>query len=142
MIQRRLTKLSDPRAVLNTAEYFKGCYGLTEYPEDMHGIRLSVEGETPRSLEYAYHSRKISSAGASAVSVRIPQINTEIRLEALGSPAACGLAVEGLSIQPVLYAHPRKEDGVRGGDTDMSADRRNQVKLRCPVCFGREGPFP
>ena len=66
----------------------------------MHGIRLSVEGATPRSLEYAYHSREISSAVAVAVSVRIPQINTEIRLEALGSPAACGRAVEGYLFSP------------------------------------------
>ena len=47
--------------MLRVQEYVKGCYGLTEYPEDMRGIRLAVEGEIPRTLDYEYRSRTIQT---------------------------------------------------------------------------------
>lgn len=95
LIERCLKEVSDPAAVLRVTEYVKGCYGITEYPEDMHGIKLMVEGEASQTLDYEYRSRIIQTRNATAVGVRIPQIKTELRLEAGGGPAAMGRAVEG-----------------------------------------------
>jgi len=99
-LDRRLSEISDPGAVLRVVEYVKGCYGLTEYPEDMRGIRLAVEGEIPRTLDYAYRSRTIQTERATAVSARIPKINTEIRLEPGAASAVLGRAVEGYLFNP------------------------------------------
>jgi hypothetical protein len=100
VVARRLLELSDPAAVLQCREVFKGCYGVTEYPEDMHGIRLAVEGDAPQAIPYEYLSRTIETANARAVSARIPQISSEIRLEAVDGPAALGQAVEGYLFNP------------------------------------------
>ena len=99
-IERRLAEISDPQAVLQVQEYLKGCYGTTEYPEDMHGIQLAVEGTMPHALTYRYRGRTIQTADARAVCARIPQVNTEIRLEAPDAPAIVGQAVEGYLFNP------------------------------------------
>jgi hypothetical protein len=100
LIQRRLAQVSDPAAVLQVQEYFKGCYGVTEYPENMHGITLTVEGDTPQSLLYAYRSRTLQGANARSVSATIPQVSTRVALEALDSPAALGQVIEGYLFNP------------------------------------------
>jgi hypothetical protein len=100
LIERRLADVSDPTAALRFQEYFKGCYGTTEYPEDMHGVELAVEGDISRTLAYEYRSRSIQAAEARAVTARIPQVNAEVRLEAAGGPAALGRAIEGYLFNP------------------------------------------
>ena len=40
LLERRLLELSDPTAVIRIQEYVKGCYGITEYPENMEEIKL------------------------------------------------------------------------------------------------------
>lgn len=100
LIARKIKALSDPQAVLQVQEYLKGCYGTTEYPEDMHGIQLGVEGEKSIAFEYLYRGRVIETANARATRARIPQINTEIRLEAVDGPALSGKAVEGILFNP------------------------------------------
>ena len=61
-LERVLLSCSKPDAELEFVEYFKACHGTIEYPEDLHGIRLSVEGESPRAMEYDYLGRSISTA--------------------------------------------------------------------------------
>jgi len=124
LIERRLADVSDPAAILRVQEYFKGCYGTTEYPEDMHGLQLAVEGACPevdraegdvvRTLDYEYRSRTIQAAHARAVSVRIPQVNAEVRLEAAGEPAALGQAIEGYLFNP--YYTLTLETALTGGE--------------------------
>ena len=43
-IIRRILDSSNPEADLSIDEYITACYGTTEYPEDMTGIRLSLTG--------------------------------------------------------------------------------------------------
>jgi hypothetical protein len=115
LITRRLADVSDPDAVLQLQEYFKGCYGRTEYPEDMHGVQLQVEGDTPQSIEYEYRSRTIETANAQAVIARIPQVNTGIQLEAVDAPAALGQAVEGYLFNP-YYTLALQYSVAKGGE--------------------------
>ncbi|MHC4506967.1 MAG: hypothetical protein ACYTFI_27080, partial [Planctomycetota bacterium] len=99
-IEREVVECSDPDAELILWEYFKGCYGTTEYPEDMHGITLHVEGDYRQSLAYEYSARTLETANAKAVAARIPQINTEVRLEAADGPVAAGRAIDGILFSP------------------------------------------
>jgi len=98
-ITRRLLTVSDEASVLTAREYLKGGYGVTEYPEDMHGIVLSVDGDQPQSLDYAYRRRELRSDHAQTVMAVIPQITTSVTLEAL-TPALRGSVVEGLLFSP------------------------------------------
>ncbi len=80
--ERKILSMSDPSAEVTINEYMVGCYGTTEYPEDMTGITLSVEGgKTPDSLKYEYKCRELSSEGGSKAVATIPAIDTRVSLE-------------------------------------------------------------
>ena len=80
--ERKILSMSDPSAEVTINEYMVGCYGTTEYPEDMMGITLSVEGgKTPDSLKYEYKCRELSSEGGSKAVATIPAIDTRVSLE-------------------------------------------------------------
>jgi hypothetical protein len=80
-ITREVSEISDPSATLELTEYFKGAPGRTEYPEDLHGIVLTMNGDAPCETDYDYSGEWHSSESASKVSARIPQVNSEISLE-------------------------------------------------------------
>ena len=86
IIDREIIDVSDPDAELRIEEYVKGCYGTTEYPEDMHGIALTVFGATEERIEFDYRCRTLETKEAKAVEARVPQINTVLRLEAMDGP--------------------------------------------------------
>lgn len=80
--ERKILSMSDPSAEVTINEYMVGCYGTTEYPEDMTVITLSVEGgKTPDSLKYEYKCRELSSEGGSKAVATIPAIDTHVSLE-------------------------------------------------------------
>ena len=97
---RRLIETSDPDIEIRVREYVKGCYGVTEYPEDMKGIRLSVEGAKPAALDYAYKGQTLATEAAKVVRAQIPQVRTELILEAEGEAALRGQTVEGYLFNP------------------------------------------
>jgi len=80
-------------------EYVKACYGVTEYPEDLRGVVLQVEGAQPGELVYAYRSRTLRTAAASAVTALIPPIEARLRLHA-ETPRQEGTATEGYLFSP------------------------------------------
>ena len=83
---RKILSMSDPSAEVILNEYMVGCYGTTEYPEDMTGITLAVKGgEGEGSLDYEYKCREIVSSGASFASASIPAIDTKVSFEVGGS---------------------------------------------------------
>jgi hypothetical protein len=99
-IIRKIVDISDRSAELKMIEYFKGCYGTTEYPEDMHEIQLMVRGAQDKQINFTYRNQKIQTTKASSVSVVIPQINTIVRLEVVGEKAEIGWAEEGHLFNP------------------------------------------
>jgi hypothetical protein len=98
-ITRRLLSTSDSSAEVEAREYFKGCYGVTEYPENMRGITLSVDGETPATIAYAYQRRVRRSARATRVSAHVPQVRTTVALEPISECLCCGFS-EGFLFSP------------------------------------------
>ena len=111
IIERQVTELSDPNAELVLTEYFKGCYGTTEYPENMHGITLRVEGASDETLTFAYKCRALETADARRVSAVIPPVRTEVSLEALDGNAATGRAEEGFLFNPFYVLSMTKTVG-------------------------------
>jgi hypothetical protein len=95
-ITRRLVRCSDANATLTVREYVKGCYGVTEYPEDLRGATLTVDDQT---LTYAYRRRTLRQAAAKSVSASLPPITSAVTLEAI-TPSLEGCATEGLLFSP------------------------------------------
>lgn len=87
-IERSVTNLSDPAAELTLSEYLKGAPGRTEYPEDLHGIRLLLDGETPAAAAFDYSNSARTSAHATFAAALVPQVNTRVELRAEGGTAA------------------------------------------------------
>lgn len=83
-IERSIMDLSYPAAELTLSEYFKGAPGRTEYPEDLRGIRLAVNGAAPAETDFDYSGTELISLGATSVSAWVPQTNTHVKLCADG----------------------------------------------------------
>ncbi|HWL17803.1 MAG TPA: hypothetical protein VNR00_19490 [Opitutus sp.] len=99
-IERRLLAVSDPSAKIELAETHRGCWGTTEYPEDMRGIVLAVETADQRSeLVYAYGARPLRVDAPKRVSAALPSVRCEVALEPAG-PVTHGEAGEGFMFQP------------------------------------------
>jgi hypothetical protein len=100
IIERRPLAISAKKADVVIQEYLKGCYGRTEYPENMHGIRLELEGDPHQVLDFDYGGHSIQARQANAARVQIPQINTGLSLAPLNGLAASASASEGHLFNP------------------------------------------
>ena len=49
-IERNVLEMSDPNAEITINEYMVGCYGTTEYSEDMTSVVLNVNGSTNTTI--------------------------------------------------------------------------------------------
>jgi hypothetical protein len=112
-IQRRLTAISDTGVALSAREYFRGCYGSTEYPEPLHGVVLAADGAVPQELEFEYLGRVIETDSATAISASLPMVNCLVELKPDGPAAVSGGAVEGHLFMPyyTLYLDYELEAG-------------------------------
>jgi hypothetical protein len=100
IIERSIAEISDSNARIEITEFFKGCYGITEYPENMRGISLGVEGDFNKSLDYDYRGRELETTNARIVSAIVPQVNTVIKMEMPGIEGVLGKAREGYLFNP------------------------------------------
>lgn len=100
-IERRLVALSDAAAEAEITESFGGCFGTTEYPEDLRGVRLianGAEGAVAGELAFDYRGREVV-AEARTVAAEVPQAGVRIALEADGAAGRGGLW-EGVLFKP------------------------------------------
>jgi hypothetical protein len=101
-ITRRVVATTHPDAVVTIDEYLTGCHGTTEYPEDLTGVRLSVQGPSGcESIEYAYRCREASVAGASLVEALVPQVDTNLSMGTRTGDAR-GYYREGMAFSPMF----------------------------------------
>jgi hypothetical protein len=100
-IDRTLIELSDPAAKVEMRELHRGCWGTTEYPEDLRGTVLRAQGETEaeQTLPYEYRSRRIVVARPTALTADIPQLKCRVTLKPLDN-ADEGEAIEGYMFRP------------------------------------------
>ena len=99
-INRKILSITDENKEIYIQEYFKGCYGFTEYPEDMNGILLEIESDKKEFIEYKYDAREIKLDRANRLSASIDKINTKIVLEAKNQKAFSGEIIEGHLFNP------------------------------------------
>ncbi|OCT15140.1 hypothetical protein A8709_13610 [Paenibacillus pectinilyticus] len=101
-IERRVLELSVPNASITISEVFDGCYGTTDYPENMRGIELTAASSVTdevSTLPYTYRSKEVSVEAPSFVAATIPQISTRISLIPFDS-ADRGSIKEGVLFKP------------------------------------------
>lgn len=101
-MERKVLYMSDPKAVVGLNEYMVACYGTTEYPEDMTGIRLScVKGGLEKTIPYEYKCREEIMECADFVSAVIPAVKTKVSLYSDQENAA-GYVREGYAFSPMF----------------------------------------
>ncbi|HTP25203.1 MAG TPA: hypothetical protein VMK12_06005 [Anaeromyxobacteraceae bacterium] len=99
-IERRILSMSDPAAEVELQEYLVACYGTTEYPENMNGIRLTAAGDRTRTIDYQYRCREEQVERAREVYAVIPPIDTRVSL--LPEGPATGVVKEGYAFSPMF----------------------------------------
>ena len=100
-IVRRIIDATGPEAEITIDEYITGCYGTTEYPEDLTGIRLSLKGISEnKSIEYAYKCREAEISDIIEAEAIIPQISTRLTMRT-DTKGAAGYFREGFAFSPM-----------------------------------------
>jgi hypothetical protein len=112
-IIRKILDSTDPEADITIDEYITACYGTTEYPEDLTGIRLSlISGEKTASIEYAYQCREAEMENVQRVEALIPQVDTLLSIRS--ESAAAGYFREGFSFSPMYTLGIKKTVKAKG----------------------------
>jgi hypothetical protein len=100
-IVRRIIATTAPEAEVVIDEYITACYGTTEYPEDLTGIRLTLEGASGvETIDYAYQCRQAEVTGVVLVEAVVPQVDTRLTMRA-DSDQASGYFREGFAFSPM-----------------------------------------
>ncbi len=113
-IIRRITETTDPQAEVTIDEYITACYGTTEYPEDLTGVRLTVTGASgTESIEYAYKCREAEVAGVALVEALVPQVDTRLTMRT-DTDGASGYFREGFAFSPMYTIGIKKTVAGKG----------------------------
>ncbi|MFZ6031151.1 MAG: hypothetical protein ACOYYS_25870 [Chloroflexota bacterium] len=112
-IIRRVLDSTRPDADILIDEYITACYGTTEYPEDLTGVRLTLAGAGGReSIEYAYRCRESEMADIHHVEALVPQVDTCLTMRA--NAGASGYFREGFSFSPMYTLGIQKTIQAKG----------------------------
>lgn len=97
----RKIEASNPAAQIGIDEYITACYGTTEYPQDLTGVRLTAaSADESQSLEYAYRCREAEVEAVQGVEALIPQVDTRVSMRPHGD--AQGYFREGFAFSPIF----------------------------------------
>ena len=100
--ERKMLSISDPQAEVKIREYFVGCYGTTEYTEDMSSLRLGIDSDGVREeIGYEYKCRTVSKPNVNEVYCSLPPIKTRVSFRC-GNPGAKGYVSEGYAFSPMF----------------------------------------
>jgi hypothetical protein len=100
-IARKIIDTTDPEAEVTIDEYITACYGTTEYPEDLTGVKLTLEGASgAESIDYAYKCREAEMDGIALAEVVVPQVDTRLTMRA-DTDEASGYFREGFAFSPM-----------------------------------------
>jgi hypothetical protein len=100
-IVRQVIDTTDPEAEMTIDEYLTGCYGTTEYAEDLTGVRLTLEGRAgTETIDYAYQCREAEVPDIELVEALVPQVDSRLTMRADGDDAV-GYFREGFAFSPM-----------------------------------------
>ena len=112
-IIRSILDSTEVEAEISIDEYITACYGTTEYPEDMTGIRLSlVSVDKTESIEYAYQCRESEIENIMSAEAIIPQVDTLLTMRT--DSAAVGYFREGFAFSPMYTLGIKKTVKAKG----------------------------
>ena len=101
-MERKVLEMSEPQADVRINEYMVGCYGTTEYTEDMSSLTfLAEKGEEKEELSYEYKCREVKMAEADKVSCKLPPIETLVSMTCEGREKE-GYFKEGYAFSPMF----------------------------------------
>jgi len=100
-IERHVLEMSDPNADITINEYMVGCYGTTEYSEDMSSLSLKLEGGEDTEIPYEYKCRDAYLTGADCASCTLPPIETKVSMTCEGT-GKVGYIKEGYAFSPMF----------------------------------------
>jgi hypothetical protein len=107
-IIRKIVRTSDPDSDVTIDEYMTGCYGTTEYPEDLTGVRLTLVGRLgSESIDYAYKCREASIDDVESAEAVVPQVDTKLSMRSDATDAV-GYFREGVAFSPMYTIGIRK----------------------------------
>ena len=110
-IVREIVETTDPQAEVAIDEYITACYGTTEYPEDLTGVRLTLEGASgTESIDYAYRCREAEMDDIALVEALVPQVDTRLTMRTHNQ--ALGYFREGFAFSPMYTIGIKK--GIKG----------------------------
>jgi hypothetical protein len=100
-IVRQVLDTTDPEAEVVIDDYLTGCYGTTEYAEDLTGVKLTLVGRSgTESIDYAYRCREAQMPGIELAEALVPQVGTRLTIRADGADAS-GYYREGFAFSPM-----------------------------------------
>lgn len=101
-IDRRVLSVSDPDAEIGIREYMVGCYGTTEYSEDMSSLTLFLAGRgNVKTIPYEYRCREEEMKDADSAACVLPPIRTEVSMACEGRDKT-GFIREGYAFSPMF----------------------------------------
>ena len=101
-IERTILNMSNPDAKVELDEYMVGCYGTTEYSEDMSSLQLGcIKGNDKATIDYAYKCREEEMEQADSVFAVVPPIDTQVYMKAKGA-SYTGYVKEGQAFSPMF----------------------------------------
>ena len=98
LIKRLVKNQTENQINLELTEYFKGCFGKTEYPEKLYGIILEIGREKCESIKYKYTGKKVECDNSKYAAVHIPMAGCSVSLES--DNARYGYIKEGHLFSP------------------------------------------
>ncbi len=110
IIRRKITDISKPDAVIHFNEYLTGCYGTTEYPQDLTGVILKClnkKNAVEKEIVYQYKCREEEIENAGSVQAIIPQVKTKLTVFSNNTDAK-GYFREGYVFSPMFTVGLKK----------------------------------
>jgi len=100
-VVRQVLDTTDPDAEITIDEYLTGCYGTTEYSEDLTGVKLTLASRAgTETIDYAYQCREAEMPGIVVAEALVPQVDTRLTMRAEGDDTA-GYFREGFAFSPM-----------------------------------------
>ena len=115
-VERKLLEISDPEAVLTLEEQVRGCWGTTEYQENMKEIILSISNSITgeeKTIQYNYGTRKNEIEKGDWVKAMVPPVKASIEIKAIEGTDIGGYE-EGSVFNP-YYTLYLKKNVTKGG---------------------------
>ena len=101
IIERELISIEgSDNQQMEITEYFKGCYGITEYPQDMGAVKLSIDGNPRKNLKFKYKRQSLSCEKVKYLQATIPPVKTVVGLKPADGERWAGTIAEGMLFNP------------------------------------------